>query len=1118
MNRIVKTMKTKHLLVSIVIAVSCGIVVFSSFKAGEEALYQPRTDSEGMPRGIKGALQWRYNLLANNKTGRVDFKDVQKAWNQVAESKKNKADKALADLEWIEMGPDNIGGRCRALLIDKSDNNLMYAGGVSGGLWMSVNGGASWEFVTTGDFPNLAVACISQSVNGDIYFGTGEGHANIGGAPFNTGTYGQGIWKKSSSGSTFSRLEATWNSGTGTDEIFNVVNEVACDPTDNSRVYAATGKGLYVSSDGGSTWEKAITENVFQCQDVAVGSDGTVITAIYKYSGTGWKLAVYKSSTGDVGSFTAITSDSDEEGKLSSASAGRYEFAFSPQDPNYIYAACSKNTGALKAIYQSKDKGATWQIIGNRSNQFTPFAHDVTDSGQGTYDNVIAVHPTNKEVCFLGGVYSIWRYENENWEPMLSSITGSIHADQHAIVFHPDFANNKTVFFGTDGGIYKYNFTTHIAQKMNKFFNVTQFYSVTCSNNDEVMGGTQDNGTLYINKKGNTVQNAIEFSGGDGAYCAISMLNPEAAYSSVYYGHVYRTDKGVSGGAIDIGFDIADASFVTPIRLWESFNDPYTVDTVLFINDTIFDLDNNDTIVNIYYQGDLVFAESKIADRPIPFYVEEDSIVPGDTVRVKDIYQAMLVFGGYQEIRMSREALDFSDNPRFEDVKLGAGLPTNHVLGFVNTLEISKNGDYVYAAVDRRVDSVIMGTHYNFYYSDLYRLSKVAEARKYPYTKYTYFHDSTMVVTTDSNSIVSIDTLGILDSTFVNFVTDTTGYAYDTLIVTNLANYSVDTVLSYDTIHTVPDTLVHYTIVSVEPIIENVAVFSYEYDIQITYNLDTTYTIKDTVLVNQTNYNSFDSILVKRIGTWDQDIAGIAINPNNPEEVIVTLGNYGEAKHVLYSSNAATTSSSSTATNFVDKTGDLPEMPVYCAMFEKDDPKIVLIGTELGVWGTENIQASSVQWSSLDVNGLGNVPVYQIKQQYFPNGFVGVVNTGIKNAGFVYIGTHGRGIWKTEYFADPVSTPEIEFAEGNSKGIRSVKIYPNPVIDNATVAYTVGSKSNVTITVYDLFGKKVAEEKISGQPQGAHKYQMNASGLSKGTYFVSVQSGNERKSAKFIKY
>lgn len=61
---------------------------------------------------------------------------------------------------WIEIGPGNIGGRTRAIVIDPTDSNIMYAAGVAGGVWKSTDAGASWN--PTDDLMlNLAVCALT---------------------------------------------------------------------------------------------------------------------------------------------------------------------------------------------------------------------------------------------------------------------------------------------------------------------------------------------------------------------------------------------------------------------------------------------------------------------------------------------------------------------------------------------------------------------------------------------------------------------------------------------------------------------------------------------------------------------------------------------------------------------------------------------------------------------------------------------------------------------------------------------------------------------------------------------------------------------------------------------
>ncbi|MCE1164722.1 MAG: hypothetical protein LWX07_04880, partial [Bacteroidetes bacterium] len=84
-------------------------------------------------------------------------------------------------LEWTERGPNNVGGRTRALEGDITNANVIIAGGISGGIWKSVNGGTSWTLTTTPSQLHSAT-CIAQDKRAghtsNWYVGTGERTGN----------------------------------------------------------------------------------------------------------------------------------------------------------------------------------------------------------------------------------------------------------------------------------------------------------------------------------------------------------------------------------------------------------------------------------------------------------------------------------------------------------------------------------------------------------------------------------------------------------------------------------------------------------------------------------------------------------------------------------------------------------------------------------------------------------------------------------------------------------------------------------------------------------------------------------------------------------------------------
>ena len=91
----------------------------------------------------------------------------------------------------------------------------MYAAGVAGGVWKTINGGASWP--PLGDFlANIAVSSLALSPKNPsvLYAGTGEGYFN------GDAIRGAGIFKTTDGGATWTRLAAT----TGSD--FYYVNKI----------------------------------------------------------------------------------------------------------------------------------------------------------------------------------------------------------------------------------------------------------------------------------------------------------------------------------------------------------------------------------------------------------------------------------------------------------------------------------------------------------------------------------------------------------------------------------------------------------------------------------------------------------------------------------------------------------------------------------------------------------------------------------------------------------------------------------------------------------------------------------------------------------------------------
>ena len=625
--------------------------------------------------GINGAMQYLHLLRSNPATGDIDIKDVVAARKGL----KNLSTAKNINLDWQEMGPSNVGGRVRAILVD-TFHNCMFAGGVSGGLWKSTTNGQSWVQIGLDD--NIFISCIAQSpVDGSIYVGTGEGLAAPSATNYNSGQYGNGVYK-STDGSSFTLLSNT--------SSWSLINRIAVDR--NGKVFLATTNGLKSSSDGGTTWDNAFT-------------------GVYKdiRTATTMDYAIASTSSGAIYMNDNTTSATQTWTQLSTypGAGTRTELAIAPSDENIIYGVTAASNGSLQGIYRSVDKGLNWELIGpGGSSSFELFG----PNNQGWYDIAIHVHPTNPDLIFVGGI-NVWKGQKVvsngpfAWTEISTRFrlrgdgTPSphyIHADIHALVANP--SNPDGFFVGSDGGISETgnNGATFVTKNIN--FSVTQFYAVACSPHGWAMGGTQDNSTPYVDGNGNDSlkREAVVLFSGDGGWSAFSSLSQDFLFATSQYGNIGRSnDHGDSwqyptaldgttpaffNGAM-IGNGVHEnSSFVTPLLLWETALYPNSIDSVDYVADTT------------YAVGDTVWARSAENDHyPFPF-ISPKALNTGDIIKVQDPVESRFFAGLYNGVYMTDQALSFNGfPPRWYKIAHVTGQFTS-----VQNLALSKDGDVLF--------------------------------------------------------------------------------------------------------------------------------------------------------------------------------------------------------------------------------------------------------------------------------------------------------------------------------------------------------------------------------------------------------------------------------------
>ena len=223
------------------------------------------------------------------------------------------SDSQSATARWKFVGPTNIGGRVVDIAVDPATADTIYVAAATGGVWKSKDRGARFSSIWPAANPQSMGALLITS-SGTLFAGTGE--ANPGGGSLTYG--GAGIYRSLDLGRTWQLVGLT-NSG--------AIGRLVVDPNNPQHIFAAaTGqlynhggeRGVYKSTDGGSTWTRV------------------------------------------------LAGDNDTTGAV--------DLAIDPSNPNRVFAAMWDHLrepdlrtygGVGSGVYRSTDGGSTWQRLTN---------------------------------------------------------------------------------------------------------------------------------------------------------------------------------------------------------------------------------------------------------------------------------------------------------------------------------------------------------------------------------------------------------------------------------------------------------------------------------------------------------------------------------------------------------------------------------------------------------------------------------------------------------------------------------------------------------------------------------------------------------------------------------
>ena len=1031
-------------------------------------------------RDAGGMEQFFFNARKNIKTNAMDYPSMLAA--SIADRAMNTmrrghsaASAAVPNFNWISMGPNNVGGRTRAILIDNTDptHQTIFAGGVSGGIWKSTNGGGTWDSDTSAiayslndTLKNINVSCIAQDANGVIYIGTGEGFMNFQtGEGFSTGILGGGIYKSTDDGKTWQVLPFTVPAANKATVTWSYVNRIAIRPDNPNVIYAATQGGLLVSHDAGVSWgnainsknNKALVGNLFNALDVKISTDGSVVVACVGVPRIGFEPSTitcygyycYPQSAPD-SVFTEMKSSG--AGRLL-GNAARIEFAISPTDANRVYATVIGgndlfgNGGASSGIFMTmnaKTSGGYWYEIGpGGSDAFNPYAM------QANYDNTLGVPPANEAQVLAGGA-TLWEWSGASlsdtvgaWQKIShynSFYEGDplwIHADEHAIVF--DQNNPETVYIGCDGGIFKStnlyinptpsltvnSITNLYFGPINRNYNVTQYYTLCFSPyvDTSVVTVSINNGTAtqkmveHLGVGGGTQDNGSPYMNG-----------------KIFNGHpndAVDMSGGDGAGAVVSSLDPNIAYFCSDYGTLER-------------------------------EGNLGALGLPPINLPSAYTKTLGDSIGGDIDSASKLGGAGFVF----PVALYENSYDLLNKDSLSYVnQTDSTIPAG-----ATVFPTSSNGNIMYP----------------------YKLTKSLAS------------GASRTVPDRVVSRLAVGFAGSLGGIWINGQ----GASSNTVIWMPIGGpLSKPTAFSgSDAVHCLAwspdgnnlfagtDGGQLYRFSNINSVIAN------------KYNSGALW-YNEANGIHPTNNTNIVSTNLTIAGFSGRDILSISVDPANGNNMMVTLGNYGSVDYVYYSNNALAASPT-----FTIAQGNLPAMPVYGSILDIIDSNgsyitnSAMLATEKGIYTTTNITKGNATVWVKNNNGMPNVMTLAVQQQTTKPWMC-------NNPGVIYVATHGRGIWASNtFFNRPTAVQDVTAP----KVLNDLLIYPNPMTSQGNIQFSLSSADNITISIYDMQGKEVKTINMGNQSSGSHLVTFESTTLRGGTYFAALTGSNFRKVSKFV--
>ncbi len=482
-------------------------------------------------------------------------------YKQMAESSQYK------DLEWQFVGPLNVSGRCTDLEVvaPKGKNYTVYVASASGGVWITENEGTSWEPV----FDREASASIGDIAldpsNPDILW-VGTGEANI----FRSSQSGSGIYKTTDKGKTWNHLGL---------ENSLTISRIIVHPQNSTVVWVAVSgnewtpnkeRGVYKTTDGGTTWKKILYVNELTgANDLVIHPVNPDILYATTWQRIRKKWNDPRNEPGYDGSGIWKTTNGGKDwspvnnGLPEALYRGRIGIDIARSNPDVLYAFVDNyeiiregkddesdsygrpKGGVIKgaAIFRTDNGGDKWTQVSGQTEKMEKYMerHSAT---YGWVFGQMRVDPNDENTIYTMGLFL--NVSNDGGKTF-KQLRG-MHLDHHGLWIDPD--NSDYLVNANDGGIcVSYdkgaNWRCFISElPLAQFFNI----AVDTEEPFHVYGSIQDHGSrrgvVDLSRGRNNIP-AVDFEyapGGEGSNHVIDPRQPDIVYSAGFYGTLSRSD------------------------------------------------------------------------------------------------------------------------------------------------------------------------------------------------------------------------------------------------------------------------------------------------------------------------------------------------------------------------------------------------------------------------------------------------------------------------------------------------------------------------------------------------------------------------------------------------